>query len=407
VNKAQLRIEAFRGLAAALVVMTHYAPMVFVGVGLWILGATGVSLFFVLSGFVFAPYFERGSMDYIAHLIRRVFRLFPLYLCALLVYVALHEPTNRWQYFWPHVFMLHTLGVPEVTTFYNGAFWSLPPEIEFYLILPLLAVFVQRRSLALLFVMALAMHVVLNGAHALDFSNAGWRAAVVDHLPGCLVLFLLGVAAARWARSLGQSLVRRTAVGALGVGMIAALAAYVHFVYLPQIPGHMPITRFVILFLFGVSYALCVASACATRQNSVSSVSDSAAVPCASSLNGVPQPWWSPVARWSGRLSYGVYLFHNAAPPIASQMIDNLSGRSLLVASLSTTLVLALIGHLVVEQPMRELGRRWASKRGRYVDSRGIGTVLKSALNIRSMDTVKGWAEKLTQNIKAWHHGGR
>jgi peptidoglycan/LPS O-acetylase OafA/YrhL len=85
--------------------MTHYAPMVFVGVGLWILGATGVSLFFVLSGFVFAPYFERGSMDYIAHLIRRVFRLFPLYLCALLVYVALHEPTNRWQYFWPHVFM--------------------------------------------------------------------------------------------------------------------------------------------------------------------------------------------------------------------------------------------------------------------------------------------------------------
>jgi hypothetical protein len=88
-------------------------------------------------------------------------------------------------------------------------------------------------------------------------------------------------------------------------------------------------------------------------------------------------------------------------------MIDNLSGRSLLVASLSTTLVLALIGHLVVEQPMRELGRRWASKRGRYVDSRGIGTVLKSALNIRSMDTVKGWAEKLTQNIKAWHHGGR
>ena len=49
-------IEALRGFAALMMVVTHYAHLITPQRRAWAFASTGVNLFFVLSGFVFAPY---------------------------------------------------------------------------------------------------------------------------------------------------------------------------------------------------------------------------------------------------------------------------------------------------------------------------------------------------------------
>jgi len=133
-------IEALRGFAALLVMATHYTALITSEAGLWGFASTGVDLFFVLSGYVFAPYLFGKSLRLVPHLIRRFFRLYPLYLVALLLYVVLRLPAaSAWDHFAAHLFMAHTFSSLEVAYFYNAAFWSLPPEVEYYLLLPLLA----------------------------------------------------------------------------------------------------------------------------------------------------------------------------------------------------------------------------------------------------------------------------
>ena len=73
-------IEGLRGLAAMLVVATHYAHLITDQAGAWGFASTGVDLFIVLSGFVFAPYMLGKPLYYPAHLVRRLLRLYPLYL---------------------------------------------------------------------------------------------------------------------------------------------------------------------------------------------------------------------------------------------------------------------------------------------------------------------------------------
>src|SRR4051812_14362325 len=138
-------IEALRGFAALMVVTVHYARFLTADAGAWGVASTGVDLFFVLSGYVFAPYFFGKPLEMVPHLVRRFFRLYPLYVCALLTYVVLKLPDpSAWRHFWAHLFMLHTLGSLAIAFFYNPAFWSLPPEVEFYLLLPVLAVLMRH-----------------------------------------------------------------------------------------------------------------------------------------------------------------------------------------------------------------------------------------------------------------------
>ena len=138
-------IEALRGCAAMLVVLTHYLHFLTSEPGLWAFASTGVDLFFVISGFVFAPYLAGRPLQLASFFTRRLFRMYPLYLCALLVYVALKPAgADAWAHFPSHLVMAHTLQSVAIASYYNPAFWSLPPEMEFYLLLSLVWRFFWR-----------------------------------------------------------------------------------------------------------------------------------------------------------------------------------------------------------------------------------------------------------------------
>jgi peptidoglycan/LPS O-acetylase OafA/YrhL len=342
-------IEALRGWAALMVMATHYVALLMSQTGLWGFASTGVDLFFALSGYVFAPYLFGKPLPLVPHLIRRFFRLYPLYVCALLLYVGLRLPApSAWDHFGIHLVMGHTLASPEIAYFYNAAFWSLPPEVEYYLLLPLLAWSAirfasARYRFAALLVLAAVMHLALVAAGS---SNEGItaRAIATIHLPGVWIEFMWG--------SMAYALVQRAdGAGGRGLRLVCGLLvlAGMGFVYIsyvaplnglartppPWIGGNMGVGA-------ALGYGLLISGLVSAKGQPVT--------------NG--KRWLTPVFLFMGQLSYGVYLFHNAAPLLLRRVWPELAGMTLVMLCIALTLLLAIAAHYAIERPLRNYGRK-------------------------------------------------
>lgn len=342
-------IEGLRGFAALLVMTTHYVPMLRSELGLWGFASTGVDLFFVLSGYVFAPYLFGKTLRLAPHLIRRFFRLYPLYLCALLLYVGLHLPAaSAWDHFVAHLLMAHTFSSLDVAYFYNAAFWSLPPEVEYYLLLPLLAWIAtrfgpNRYRFAWLLLLAGAMHLLLAAAATPDEGVTG-RAVATIHLPGLLIEFMWGsLAYAMLQRaSSGPARLLRLFLGWLVLaGMGLVFASYVAPV---DVVASSPPSWIGGNIGFGAAlgYALLVSALASSPRQTTAPA----------------RLWFTPWFMLIGQLSYGVYLFHNAAPQILRRILPSASGVAAVLLCVAITLALAWVAHHAIERPLRDYGRR-------------------------------------------------
>lgn len=122
-------------------------------------GWTGVDLFFVLSGFLiggllFAELRQHGKLNVKRFIIRRGFKIWPLYLgyvAGLVVLIAAREHLSLRQAVlraWP--FYTHTQNYTMHADLYANYpvahLWSLAVEEHFYLLLPLLLLFLASRS---------------------------------------------------------------------------------------------------------------------------------------------------------------------------------------------------------------------------------------------------------------------
>jgi peptidoglycan/LPS O-acetylase OafA/YrhL len=286
----------------------------------------------------------------VPHLIRRFFRLYPLYVCALLLYLGLRLPApSAWDHFGIHLVMGHTLVSLQVANFYNSAFWSLPPEVEYYLLLPLLAWTASRfRSVpyrfAALVLFGALMHLALVAVATPDEGITA-RAIATIHLPGVLIEFMWGSMAYALAQRVGSSDTRllRLVLGLLVLaGMVLLYGSYVAPVNglvrtpPPWIGGNMGAGA-----AFG--YALMLSAL----------------------INGQGQPmmthgkpWLRSCFLFVGQLSYGVYLFHNAAPMMLRRALPELNGITLVLLCIVLTLLLAVTAHYAIERPLRNYGRK-------------------------------------------------
>jgi peptidoglycan/LPS O-acetylase OafA/YrhL len=68
--------------------------------------------------------------------------------------------------------------------------------------------------------------------------------------------------------------------------------------------------------------------------------------------------WLTPGFLFMGQLSYGVYLFHNAAPLLLRRLWPELGGMTLVMLCVALTLLLATATHYAVERPLRNYGRK-------------------------------------------------
>jgi peptidoglycan/LPS O-acetylase OafA/YrhL len=155
-----MTLDAMRGGAALMVVGYHalsVAPQTAFAGWEWLLpkvvgfivqfAYAGIYMFFVISGFCIHLYWARARaagidspvVNFFAFWKRRVRRLYPAYLAALvlfLVYAAYKAPVAITPFYvWDvvlHLFMLHNFD-PHTTYTINGAFWTLAVEEQLYL----------------------------------------------------------------------------------------------------------------------------------------------------------------------------------------------------------------------------------------------------------------------------------
>ena len=334
--EANWTIEGLRCVAALLVVAAHYGSGLGNERGLSGYGFTGVDLFFVLSGFVFAPYFFGRPLAPLPHYSRRLFRIYPLYLAALAFYAGL----KAWQglplqYLASHVLLLQTLHDTQTAFYYNPAFWSLPPEMEFYLFLPLLVrAATSPRRRWMLGLLALFVHLVVAWTLP-DQPQSGIPLVLSAHLPGRGVEFALGIlswclAHHPWTAGARLGILAGAMLAWWGLGALWVVLGETGVWASPLLRGNVSLDA-----------ALCFAAMVAV---------------CA-------QGWQTPptglrqLAFWGGNLSYGTYLFHNAMPPLLQHLLPSLQGVLLYGCSLVATLMLALGLHRILEAPARRYGR--------------------------------------------------
>ena len=193
-------LEGLRAVAALLVVLHHTR-----GTRLWhvIEGWNGVTLFFVLSGFLITTLGLReeekhGAVRWRAFFVRRAFRILPIYLVSLALYAAAMVVLGigaAHAAVFAHAVPWYLSPFPEVPFFTRthivfSLAWSIGIEEKFYLLWPLLAFVLLRGRSRPRLGLALGLAFVLQLPIA--FTTAGRAVAPYSAiLVGCALAFLM------------------------------------------------------------------------------------------------------------------------------------------------------------------------------------------------------------------------
>jgi len=185
------RLDHLRGLAAFMVFAWHFthfrgyvpasAPSL---LSIFEEGHTGVSLFMVLSGYLFAKIVGARQIDVLRFVQARALRLGPMLLIGLLIaYVA--RP-DRW----------HEIPLGLVWPVWDNGCWSVAVELQFYLLLPALLFAFRCAPATALAILAIAAV----GRWALFASGADLQFFAYYSLLGRIDQFVLGIFAWRLAQ---------------------------------------------------------------------------------------------------------------------------------------------------------------------------------------------------------------
>jgi peptidoglycan/LPS O-acetylase OafA/YrhL len=322
-------------------------------------GEMGVRLFFVLSGFLITGILIRGrgagerngeSRLFLMRqfYIRRFLRIFPIYYLVLVVVViAGLEPARQiWPwlfgyasniYIWHHV---HWIG-------HEGHFWTLAVEEQFYIVWPLLLLFLSRRFLVPLLCALILLAPAYRLYASFHYSSDALHGAFASGTLTIAVLDSLGLGAllaiAARGRLPSDALTSRLRRVALPIGAIGLTALLVLWHY--DIDRHGPVAldqtaeALICLWLVGT-----------------------AAWGFAGAFGRLLE--WGPIAHL-GKISYGIYLFHPFVPLALAAAATRVGFKypetgflSFTASSLLTFAVAALSWHFF-EAPINRLKRHF------------------------------------------------
>lgn len=334
VDRAALRLDSLTGIRAiaAFLVFWHHGNEYYDGWGSS--GMVGVSLFYLLSGFVMA-WTDRTS-DTAAQFYRRRFaRIYPAYFVAVTLAIALvflamtFEPTDFAAY------TLLQAWVPSeaFTTAANAVFWSLSVEAFFYIVFPALRILTRKLRTTGLWVLggaaATASFAIAGVGSFFPVDDASW--AVIAFPPSRLPEFVIGAV-------LGTLVVRgwRPSIPAW-FGFALSATAVVAALYAPYALSRYAVTL--------IPFAVLVVSL---------AVAD---------INGrrlfTQAGWMVKLGVWS----YCFYLLHLMVMS-ACQAVTNRVGLPEYVAviiAVPASIVAAWLLHIAIERPFE----RWLRPNGR------------------------------------------
>jgi peptidoglycan/LPS O-acetylase OafA/YrhL len=326
-------LDGLRAVSVLLVVTFHVRNNRF----LWLNGANGVRIFFVVSGYIITTLALReevrqGFLSLRAFYIRRAARIFPLYYLVLGSYcvlvLVLHQDNRRALFIsaLPYYF----LYLQEVPVFRNvnrpfAVTWSLGIEEKFYLLWPFLAFRLFRKfewrllMTAVLIAAALETPTLLHGLFYLRY--------YADILVGCATAFLLHE----------RSWYRRLAVLGRPLWVNAAMVALLAQCLI----GPARLARVALLFPINAAFA----------------------VMAMVTLPDDRRVWLGtrPMV-WLGQVSYALYLTHQLGLKVADAIVPNRYGAAgdtlVMLIGLALAIVTAAFARRFVEKPMIRLGRK-------------------------------------------------
>jgi peptidoglycan/LPS O-acetylase OafA/YrhL len=273
------------------------------------LGWVGVQVFFALSGFLISRILlaSRGGRlgPYVGRfLLRRTLRIFPLYYLYLVVNFAVFQQSQKYGYY-----AVYAQNVVQGVTAFQRVpgmlhhTWSLAVEEQFYLFWPFLvhALSLQRlRSVLVLLCISPSL------IRFLVFAYSGNAFLTVALLPGQMDLLAFGALAAldlhEGRRVRGETGILVVGLGCAGIALGVARSGYQSFAWAPLWVPHNPAFLFWIgVCMYGVLHLV---------------------------LGGRHHTFLVPL-RWrpvlfTGRISYGLYMWHAMALALGSLLADRL-----------------------------------------------------------------------------------
>jgi len=341
-------IELWRGLAAWMVLTAHYAQGLLEGHTIWGFFVVGVNFFFVISGFVFGKVIYSGQLALLPYATRRFFRIYPLYLCSLLLYYAA-TPTHpdKNAILWQHLLFIHTTHSAEIAFFFNPAYWSLPVEVTFYLAVPLLAMIQTRWQAGLLslFLIFIGGKLFI-AAFATPIADPNILTVLRFHLVGILPEFLVGIFAYHFISCYANHLTKWMGYGLAAIGLLGLYGlsqVYLLFDYV-EFMDNVWLRAY-----FDLACGICFSF-----------------VLIAMVLFFKPRGLLQTICLWVGNMSYGVYLLHNLIPLTFKQFGIELTGLMAYGVYSLITVVLALLLYVLLENPLRQFGRYAGQKLTRH-----------------------------------------
>ena len=366
-------LTGLRGIAALFVFVFHYGyfnPGIRLDLSIPVIGGVlqfplgfgfaGVDLFFVLSGFLLSLPFARASLSQAAqqplkrYYKRRLLRVFPAYYAQLAIILMV----GTWFLTWKpldttsllaHLLMFFNIGWNPVQPMV-GIWWTLPVELSFYLLLPLISSF-MRPGRWLIFMPACILLSLLYRFWCADHFAAAPEGAVflaASHLPGSLPEFLLGASAALLVQWLDLRSIKRPAAWLLD-GLFLAGAALVSIwfwnVMLPNgdvyWSGHWSMV--IAPLALGTALSLMVMS-----------------LYWGSRIGRVL--FANPVVYFFGLISYSLYLWHfivlQQADLVLGATFTAMHGFPKFLLSLLLVVLVSAVSYYVFERPFYRLGAR-------------------------------------------------
>ena len=361
-------LDGFRGCALILVFLDHYGGVPILGLG--------VSLFFVLSGFLITGILwdTRSQPHRLRNFyVRRTLRIFPLYYGVFLV-ILLLAPLLRWQWnsgWWMWVAYLGNFifylprWLPQQVwnltgngmlhgrfgmVLFLGHLWSLCLEEQFYLIWPWIAFRATRKALLWICIVSC---VVLPGLRV--WADHTLPRSLIDHgllmhsLPFQVDSLLLGAWLALLLRGEMRDALLRAGRWAGDAAAIAAMLYLVCCVNL-HLPGVHP------LFLLPLPWL-------SWQFTLVNLLGAALILGSLQPASGVYRVFDLRPLRRLGRISYGAYVFHDILHVEYVRLAFRISPRHWIglafVMAAVMTIGLATLSFRYFERPFLRLKDRW------------------------------------------------
>ncbi|HLX53252.1 MAG TPA: acyltransferase [Aquella sp.] len=289
------QLDSFRFFAVFLVIIYHWFPNN--RINLIPNGYLGVTFFFVLSGFLISSnlLYQKRELDkglisfgkaIKTFYIRRTLRIFPLYFLVIFLVFALVPLAFEGHFLWyvtyaPNFLFFRIHEWPGMLSH----FWSLGVEEQFYLIWPFLILIIPLKFLKYLFPAIIGLSIIFK---FIFFKYSGSFFSFYDVLPiSCFDAF---------------------GIGALLALHILEANKFSHF--LSRIPVGLGILGAVIMacfiYFFGISYLFGLAVSIASFYFILGAIRGYKGL-LAVIIN-------NQVIRYLGKISYGLYVYHNFIP---------------------------------------------------------------------------------------------